>query len=88
MSENDVECILNTLIYDGLVNLSTIDGEKMYSLDTTGLQFNGLMVPPCGMTNTVVFSDFEGICPVAHLCGKTREIQPKTCKYLKQWLEF
>lgn len=83
-----MECILNTLLFDGLINVSNIEGEKMYSLNTTGLQFNGLTATPCGKSMIMTVPYVAGICPVAHLCGKTKEVQPSTCVYMSQWLEF
>ncbi|XP_043552271.1 DNA-directed RNA polymerase III subunit RPC6 isoform X1 [Chiloscyllium punctatum] len=87
LSMEDIETILNTLIYDGKVEMTiiaakegtvgSVDGQmKLYRAVNLIIQPTGLMRTPCGM------------CPVFDDCHEGGEISPSTCIYMTEWLEF
>lgn len=87
LSMEDIETILNTLIYDGKVEMTVIaakegtvgsvDGQmKLYRGVNPILQPTGLIKTPCG------------VCPVFDDCHEGGEISPSTCIYLSEWLDF
>lgn len=87
LSVEDIEMILNTLIYDGKVEKNVISSTGMRnskSKDTTNLyriiepvvKSAGLMRMPCG------------VCPVIKDCHEGGAISPSTCNYMKEWLDY
>lgn len=84
LSIEDIETILDTLIYDGKVERSIVAGQggsgdsgqvKLYRAVSPLIQPSGLMRMPCGA------------CPVFDQCYEGGAISPKTCVYMKEWLE-
>ncbi|XP_064485508.1 DNA-directed RNA polymerase III subunit RPC6-like [Ornithodoros turicata] len=79
LSIEDIETILNTLIYDGKVE-KTVVAEKstdminLYRAVEPLVQSTGLMRMPCGT------------CPVMHNCHVGGVVSPATCQYFKDWL--
>lgn len=84
---DDIETILNTLIYDGKVEMTVIaakegtvgsvDGQvKLYRGVNAILQPTGLVKTPCGL------------CPVFADCHEGGEISPSSCAYMTEWLDF
>jgi len=77
LRESHIKTIMNTLMYDGLVeSFMTPNGETNYKMTRLVMPVNGLTLTPCG------------ICAVKHLCGKTSQITPEKCVYLTQWTDF
>ncbi|GIY09556.1 DNA-directed RNA polymerase III subunit RPC6 [Caerostris darwini] len=85
LSVQDIEAILNTLVYDGKVEKSVAShtsssGEEnftnMYGIIKPHLSSCSLMRIPCGG------------CPVHSECREGDVISPTTCPYMKEWLEF
>ncbi|XP_032881628.1 DNA-directed RNA polymerase III subunit RPC6 [Amblyraja radiata] len=87
LSMEDIETILNTLIYDGKVEITiiaakegtvgSVEGQmKLYRAVNPIIQPTGLMRTPCGM------------CPVFDDCHEGGDISPATCLYMTEWLEF
>jgi len=77
LRESHMKTIMNTLIYDGIVeSFITPQGEMNYKMNRLTLPVNGLTLTPCG------------ICAVKHLCGKTTQVTPEKCVYLTAWLDF
>lgn len=105
LSLEDIETILNTLVFDGKAerslamgqSSSTASGDKVYlyravnqllpsydehgkcvdgNLSTTGICGTNFVRVPCG------------ICPVIDNCHDDGPISPRTCVYMKEWLEF
>ncbi|KAI4484092.1 hypothetical protein M0804_007548 [Polistes exclamans] len=73
----DLEMILNTLIYDGKVEKSvSTDGTNMYRSVRPLLTSTGLLKAPCG------------VCPVMKNCCDIGDVTPTKCLYMKEWLEF
>lgn len=84
----DIENILDTLIYDGKVEkcegfvaLSSEDGDeasssppRLYRAVEPLLPTTGLMRMPCGG------------CPVIKNCSHVGAVNPKKCLYLNEWL--
>jgi DNA-directed RNA polymerase III subunit RPC6 len=90
LSLDDIETILNTLVYDGKVEKS-IAATSTASSSSTGEQVSlyrainpvleakkgsGLVRFPCG------------ICPIIDNCHPDGIVQPQNCVYMKEWLEF
>ncbi|XP_046751042.1 probable DNA-directed RNA polymerase III subunit RPC6 [Diprion similis] len=76
LSVEDLEMILNTLIYDGKVERTlSSDGSNLYRAVEPLLSPPGLIRTPCG------------VCPVRKNCCDIGEITPKKCHYIKEWLE-
>uniref|UniRef100_UPI0035902986 DNA-directed RNA polymerase III subunit RPC6 n=1 Tax=Myxine glutinosa TaxID=7769 RepID=UPI0035902986 len=87
LSMEDVETILNTLIYDGKVEMTIIaakegtvgciDGQmKLFRAVGPLLLPSGLVRTPCG------------VCPVFQDCHVGGEVSPTTCVYIREWMEF
>ncbi|XP_070775073.1 DNA-directed RNA polymerase III subunit RPC6 isoform X2 [Enoplosus armatus] len=87
LSMDDIETILNTLIYDGKVEMTVIaakegtvgsvDGQmKLYRGVNPVIQPTGLVRTPCGL------------CPVFDDCHEGGEISPSNCIYMTEWLDF
>ncbi|XP_071381993.1 DNA-directed RNA polymerase III subunit RPC6 isoform X2 [Centroberyx affinis] len=87
LSMDDIETILNTLIYDGKVEMTVIaakegtvgsvDGQvKLYRGVNAIIQPTGLVKAPCGL------------CPVFDDCHEGGEISPSNCIYMTEWLDF
>lgn len=87
LSMEDIETILNTLIYDGKVEMTVIaakegtvgsvDGQmKLYRGVNAIATATGLVTTPCGL------------CPVFDDCCDGGEISPSSCIYLSEWLDF
>jgi DNA-directed RNA polymerase III subunit RPC6 len=90
LSVEDIESILNTLVYDGKVERSVMSNnittnvtsvEHIYLYRAVGSALDsklgsGLVRIPCG------------ICPLFENCHPDGLINPKQCVYLKEWLEF
>ncbi|XP_027622146.1 DNA-directed RNA polymerase III subunit RPC6 isoform X3 [Tupaia chinensis] len=87
LSMEDIETILNTLIFDGKVEMTiiaakegtvgSVDGHmKLYRAVSTIIPPTGLVRAPCGL------------CPVFDDCHEGGEISPSNCIYMTEWLEF
>ncbi|CAH1791664.1 unnamed protein product [Owenia fusiformis] len=80
LSVEDIETILNTLIYDGKVEhtiMATATGQKkLYRAMRQITQSTGLMRTPCG------------VCPVFKDCKEGGIVSPSTCVYMKDWLDI
>ncbi|XP_030052098.1 DNA-directed RNA polymerase III subunit RPC6 isoform X1 [Microcaecilia unicolor] len=87
LSMDDIETILNTLIYDGKVEMTiiaakegtvgSVDGQmKLYRAVNPIIHPTGIMRTPCGL------------CPVFDDCYEGGEISPSNCAYMSEWLEF
>ncbi|XP_060042319.1 DNA-directed RNA polymerase III subunit RPC6 isoform X3 [Erinaceus europaeus] len=87
LSMEDIETILNTLIYDGKVEMTiiaakegtvgSVDGHmKLYKAVNPIISPTGLVRAPCGL------------CPVFDDCHEGGEISPSNCVYMMEWLEF
>lgn len=73
---DDIQMILDTLIYDGKVEEIQLKGRRAYKPSKLSIPKNGYTTIPCGM------------CPVASLCSDEGDITPLKCKYYKAWLEY
>ncbi|KAG7248250.1 hypothetical protein CRUP_013162 [Coryphaenoides rupestris] len=83
----DIETILNTLIYDGKVEMTlvaakegtvgSVDGQmKLFRSVNPVIQTSGLVKTP------------SGLCPVFDECHEGGEISPSRCIYMTEWLSF
>lgn len=90
LAVDDIETILDTLIYDGKVERSIVaapgssegsssssgKNTKLYRAVKPLIQPTGLMRMPCGT------------CPVFDRCSEGAVISPTNCVYMKEWLEY
>ena len=78
LKQEDIESILNTLVFDGKVekSTSTRDGEdiRLYRAIESLLPTTGLVKIPCG------------VCPVEKYCSDIGAITPCKCTYLAEWM--
>ncbi|XP_011303497.1 DNA-directed RNA polymerase III subunit RPC6 [Fopius arisanus] len=76
LSVEDLEMILNTLVYDGKVERTvSADGDTIYRAITSIVTTPGLILTPCGM------------CPVRKNCCDLGDVTPLKCQYLTDWLD-
>lgn len=76
LSVEDMETILDTLLYDGKVERSVaMDGSHLYRAVESLLPAPGIVRIPCG------------VCPVFRYCSDVGAVNPKKCVYMKEWLE-
>lgn len=77
LSKDEIEAILQSLIYDGQVEqavVSALDGNtKAYRVSRPYVQSTGLMHMPCGT------------CPVQSDCHDDGEVTPLKCIYFEDW---
>ncbi|XP_071950167.1 DNA-directed RNA polymerase III subunit RPC6-like [Antedon mediterranea] len=85
LSVDDIETILNTLIFDGSVEMTIMAGQggssdagevKLYRAVGKLIEPTGLVRVPCG------------VCPVFDQCHEGGAISPSNCVYMNEWLEF
>ena len=78
LKQEDIESILNTLVFDRKVEKSTStkngDEIKLYRAIETLLPTTGLVKIPCG------------VCPVANRCSDIGSITPCKCTYITEWM--
>lgn len=80
MTEKDITCLLNNMVYDGTIEEATPSselGQKATVRYKKAKNFKAeehLSMLPCG------------ICPVASQCHEDGEISPATCLYLPEWV--
>ncbi|CAL1537310.1 unnamed protein product [Lymnaea stagnalis] len=87
LSVKDMESILDTLIFDGKAELSakTTGMQGMAPGDSSVKIYRA--VKPLSDTSGFVRTPC-GVCPVISRCTVDGLISPKTCVYMKDWLEF
>lgn len=90
LTANNIETILNTLVYDGKAESSVVMGTTgrgregvggegvttVYRLSHPLISDAGLSRVPCG------------VCPIISECCDEGAISPSSCQYMKQWLQF
>jgi len=85
LSVEDIEMILETLIYDGKVEKSVIACAE--STSASGQMNIYRSVEPLVPVSPVMHTPC-GICPVFHSCRPGGAISPQTCVYMKDWLDI
>ncbi|CAN0405047.1 DNA-directed RNA polymerase III subunit RPC6 [Lethenteron reissneri] len=87
LSMEDVETILNTLIYDGKVERTILSAKEgtVGCVDGYIKLFRAInpLVPPTGLVRTPC-----GVCPIFHECHEGGDISPETCVYMTEWMAF
>ncbi|XP_073484271.1 DNA-directed RNA polymerase III subunit RPC6 [Lithobates pipiens] len=87
LSMEDIETILNTLIYDGKVEMTIIAAKEgtVGSVDGQLKLYRGVnpIIQPAGLVRTPC-----GLCPVFDDCQEGGDISPSNCIYMSEWLEF
>lgn len=80
LSIEDIETILETLVFDGKVERSVAsegaEGVKLYRAVTGLLPTPTLMCIPCGF------------CPLIKECDDVGNVTPIKCRYMKEWLDL
>ncbi|XP_001604309.1 probable DNA-directed RNA polymerase III subunit RPC6 [Nasonia vitripennis] len=77
LSVEDLEMILNTLIYDGKVERTvSSDGSSLYRAINPLLNSPGLVQSSCG------------VCPVRKNCCDFGDTTPLKCQYITEWLDM
>lgn len=90
LSQDDIETILNTLVYDGKVEKTVMSKTSSSSSSNSEQLFlyravnsmldakkgSSLVRMPCG------------VCPIIHNCHPDGIVSPQTCIYMKEWLDF
>ena len=84
LTVEDIETILNTLIYDGKVEFSLAAGTAEEAGETVKL-FRSInpMIIPTGLMRIPC-----GVCPVSQECHIGGIVSPTNCVYMKEWLEY
>lgn len=85
LSVEDIEMILETLIYDGKVEKSVIACAETTS--ASGQMNIYRSVEPLVAVSPVMHTPC-GICPVFNSCHPGGAISPQTCIYMKDWLDI
>ena len=77
LSLKDIEWLLETLVYDGVIEKDESGGEgaKRFRSKKVVSQGGGLMSVPCGG------------CPLIKQCHFDGYISPQTCQYMSDWLD-
>lgn len=75
LAKEDIEAILNTLIYDGKVERVYKEDKKMFIAAESYIETAGFTQVPCG------------VCPVADHCSERGAINPTSCIYLDAWVD-
>lgn len=76
LSVEDLEMILNTLVYDGKVERTLSgDGNSLYRAVEPLLSSPGLIKSSCG------------VCPVRKNCCNFGDVTPMKCQYITEWLD-
>jgi len=85
LSVEDIEMILETLIYDGKVEKSVIACAESSSVSGQMNIYRSVepLVPVSPIMHTPC-----GICPVFDSCHPGGAISPQTCVYMKEWLDL
>ena len=79
LRQEDIQCIINTLIYDGRVD--EVDDEQD---DVSHYRPAVLPVPQATAFTNVPC----GVCPVFRDCHEDGIISPASCLYFQEWLKF
>lgn len=75
LSEKDIVCILNTLIYDDkIMSKESPDGSILYKAVNPMCMPAGINYTPCGA------------CQIFKKCHADCRVNPATCEYLSSWL--
>ncbi|XP_023339941.1 probable DNA-directed RNA polymerase III subunit RPC6 [Eurytemora carolleeae] len=73
----DIEAILQTLVYDGKAERGQdVESGSVYRAVNSPVSTPGFVRSPCG------------VCPVIQDCGESGLINPSSCQYFKDWLDF
>jgi DNA-directed RNA polymerase III subunit RPC6 len=78
VSKEDIESILNVLVYDG----------KIRKVPGTSSSYQVMRRYGGGSFKTPFVEIPCGVCPVIKLCSDKGPITPRTCRYYQSWLEY
>lgn len=81
LGQEDILTIVNTLIYDGRVDMVDAEGEN----DTDDHYRPAVLAVPASSAFTSIPC---GVCPVFNECHEGGVISPETCVYYDKWLSF
>ncbi|KAL0490608.1 DNA-directed RNA polymerase III subunit RPC6 [Acrasis kona] len=78
LQEEDMQTIIDTLVYDGLIEKSFDPRSNLYIYKEIK-----------NLTPENAFSEIPcSTCPVFEQCTENGDVNPQSCVYLKQWIEF
>jgi len=83
LSMEDVEAILNTLIYDNKVEKSVMVNESLEASERTSYRAIKSLLPPTSLVMVPC-----GVCPLINSCQEGGIVSPSTCQYMSSWLEY
>jgi DNA-directed RNA polymerase III subunit RPC6 len=84
----DIETILNTLVYDGKVERSIMAASASFSSNEQLNMYRAVdPVLPAARGSGIVRMPC-GTCSLIENCYEDGPINPKSCVYMKQWLDF
>ena len=88
LSIEDIETILNTLVYDGKVERSIMSASASFS-STEQVSLYRAIDPILPTSKGSGFVRMPcGICNLIENCHEDGQINPRQCVYMKEWLEF
>ena len=91
LSVDDIESILNTLVFDGKAERSVMSN-NMVSANVTNVEHINLYRAVESVLESKLGSGIVrtpcGICPLYENCHPDGLINPRQCVYIKEWLEF
>lgn len=88
LSVEDIECILNTLVYDGKVEKSVVANSTAGGAGEHIFLFRAVYSILSSQYGSSVVRTPCGICPLIDQCHPDGIINPRQCVYMKEWLEF
>jgi DNA-directed RNA polymerase III subunit RPC6 len=89
LSLEDIETILNTLVFDCKVERIVMSSASLSGSGATGEQTSLYRaIEPLLLNGSGNIRMPCGICPVINDCHEDGPITPQKCVYMKEWLEF
>lgn len=86
LTSDDLDGVLRTLQYDGLLDKTVQDAPT--PIDPLR-QLKKYRVAKHGIDVVQPYSEIPcGVCPVMHRCHEGGPVSPERCEYFKKWLEF
>jgi len=86
LTPENMESILNTLVYEGKAERSVLSGA---AIDGSNMNIYKALNPILEPKHGSAFVRIPcGICPVIDECHPNSHINPQSCVYMKEWLEF
>lgn len=88
LNTEDIETILNTLVYDGKVERSIMSASATFSSSEQMSLYRALDPILSSDKGSAIVRMPCGICNLIENCYPDGQINPKSCVYIKEWLDF